>query len=85
MLDGAGPEEFLGAVRDAAVFLTDSFHGLVFGTIFGVKTDSLRRDREDDPESKNSRVDNFLRLTENRGVGELRAQGRKWLGQNIRA
>ena len=83
-LDGLGPEGFLGAVRGAARFCTDSFHGLVFGTIFGVRTDSLRRDREDDPESKNSRVDHFLRLTEGKDVGELRGLGRGWLEQNLK-
>ena len=49
LLDGAGPEEFLAAVRDASCFCTDSFHGLVFGTIFGTRTELLRRYREEDP------------------------------------
>ena len=37
LLDGIGPREFLGAVRNAAVLCTDSFHGLAFATIFGVR------------------------------------------------
>ena len=83
LLDGAGPETFLAAVRDAACFCTDSFHGLVFGTIFGTRTEALRRYREDDPESKNSRVDQFLRLKEAKGMDEIRETGREWLREQL--
>ena len=83
LFDGAGPEEFLGAVRNAAYFCTDSFHGLAFGTIFGTETEVLRRYREDDPESKNSRVDQFLRLKEEKGMEELRRMGREWLARAL--
>ena len=83
LLDGAGPEEFLAAVRHAACFCTDSFHGLVFGTLFGTRTEMIRRYREDDPESKNSRVDHFLRLVEEKGMADLRITGRKWLEENL--
>ena len=79
LLDGAGPDMFLGAVRNAAAFVTDSFHGLAFGTIFGVETKLIRRYREDDPESKNSRVDHFRRLTAQKGMEEIRREGREWL------
>ena len=82
-LEGLGPEAFLGAVKGAACFCTDSFHGLVFGTLLGVRTEPLRRYREDDPESKNSRVDNFLRQISTKGPQELRAQGREWLRKNL--
>ena len=82
-LEGLGPEEFLGAVSGASCFCTDSFHGLVFGTLFGVRTEVIRRYREDDPESKNSRVDNFLRLIRAKGVEELRTQGREWLKEHL--
>lgn len=84
LLDGAGPEEFLGAVRDAACFCTDSFHGLVFGTIFGTRTEVCRRYREDDPESKNSRVDQFLRAMESSSLNEMREKGRTWLKRELR-
>ena len=84
LLDGAGPEEFLAAVRNAACFCTDSFHGLVFGTLFGVRTEIIRRYREDDPESKNSRVDHFRRLAAEKGMDELRTMGREWLEKTIR-
>ena len=85
MLDGAGPEDFLAAVRNAAYFCTDSFHGLVFGTIFGTKTEPLRRYRAEDPESKNSRVDHFLRLTKEKGMDEIRTLGRDWLEEKTLA
>ena len=79
LLGGIGPEEFLGAVRGAARLVTDSFHGLVFGTLFGVPVTPLRRDREGDPESKHSRVENFLRLAESQGMEKMREQGREWI------
>ncbi len=83
LLDGAGPEEFLGAVRDAACFCTDSFHGLVFGTIFGTRTEVCRRYREEDPESKNSRVDHFLRAVREEGLEAMREKGLRWLKENL--
>ena len=83
LLDGAGPEGFLGAVQGAACFCTDSFHGLAFGTIFGTRTELLRRYSDSDPESKNSRVDHFLRLTKGKGTEELRLQGRDWLREKL--
>ncbi len=82
-LEGIGPEEFLGAVRGASCICTDSFHGLVFGTIMGVRTEVLRRYRDEDPESKNSRVDNFLRQTREQGAEELRKQGIAWLRKHL--
>ena len=84
LLDGAGPEMFLSAVRNAKYFLTDSFHGLVFGTVFGTETEAFRRYKDDDPESKNSRVDHFLRLTAEKGIGEIRETGRNWLRENLK-
>ena len=83
-LEGVGPEAFLGAVRGAACFCTDSFHGLVFGTLLGVQTEPMRRYREDDPESKNSRVDNFLRQIREKGPQEMREQGRNWLKEKLK-
>ena len=78
-LEGLSPKEFLGAVFGAGCFCTDSFHGLVFGTLAGVWTEVLRRYRDDDPESKNSRVDHFLRLIREKGPKEMRSRGREWL------
>ena len=83
LLDGIGPEGFLQAIRDAECFCTDSFHGLVFGTIFGVRTEPLKRYREDDPESKNSRVEHFLRETQRFSMEEIRMKGINWLKNNL--
>ena len=83
LLEGLGPEEFLGAVKGASCFYTDSFHGLVFGTMLGVQTEALRRYRDDDPENKNSRVDHFLRTIREKGMEELRIQGQNWLRRNL--
>ena len=79
LMDGAGPEDFLGAVQNAALLCTDSFHGLAFATIFGTKTEILRRYREEDPESKNSRIDHFLRRLEAKPLSVQREEGLRWL------
>ena len=83
-LEGLSPEGFLGAVMGAADFCTDSFHGLVFGTLLGVPTHPIRRYREDDPESKNSRVDHFLRTIRDEGTDRLREKGRNWLAEKLK-
>ena len=84
LLEGLSPEAFLGAVKGAACFCTDSFHGLVFGKLMGVPTHPIRRYREDDPESKNSRVDHFLRTIRNDGPEKLREIGRNWLADKLK-
>ena len=61
---GLSPEQFLGYLDEAAVVCTDSFHGTVFSTIFQTDFEVFRRDREDDPASRNSRIDNLLRQLE---------------------
>ena len=58
---GLSPEQFLGYLDEAAVVCTDSFHGTVFSAIFQTDFEVFRRDREDDPASRNSRIDNLLR------------------------
>lgn len=83
ILDGAGPEQFLGAAAGAEALCTDSFHGLAFGTIFGKKVELIRRYREEDPESKNSRVDHFLRETAGKGLDAMRREGLTWLEENL--
>ena len=82
-MDGAGPEEFLAAAAGAELICTDSFHGLAFGTIFEKKVDLIRRYREEDPESKNSRVDHFLRETREKGLEAMREEGLSWLRENL--
>ena len=79
LLDGAGPEEFLCAVRHASILCTDSFHGLAFGTIFGVKVELIPRDREGARDSKNSRTENFIREIHDKGLPAMREEGLSWL------
>ena len=62
------PQRWLGLINGAAHVVTDSFHGATFSAILNKKCTIVRRYREDDPESKNSRIDQLLR---NLGVSSL--------------
>ena len=62
------PQRWLGLINGAAHVVTDSFHGATFSAILNKKCTIVRRYREDDPESKNSRIDQLLR---NLGVSNL--------------
>ena len=55
------PQRWLGLIDGAAHVVTDSFHGATFSAILNRKCTIVRRYREDDPESKNSRIDQLLR------------------------
>ena len=83
VLDGIGPEAFLGALRNAAAVCTDSFHCFVFSKIFEKECVICRRDQDDDPESKNSRIDSFGRELEKEGLEGLRIKGLNWLKEQI--
>lgn len=85
LLDGAGPEEFLTALDNAALICTDSFHGLALGTVMGKKVELIRRYRDDDPESKNSRVDQFMRSVSQEGLPSMRMRGMTWLRKAMEA
>ena len=82
-LEGCGPEAFLAAIDGAGAICTDSFHGLVFGTIFQKDVILCRRDREDDPENKNSRIDHFRRTVARKGLQTLRQEGLLWLRDRL--
>ena len=82
-LDGAGPETFIGAVAGAEMICTDSFHGLAMGTVFEKKVDLIRRYRDDDRESKNSRVVHFLREIRTKGLETMRQEGLDWLRSSL--
>ena len=84
-LDGAGPEEFLGALLGAAAVCTDSFHCLAFSALLGREYILCRRYREEDPESKNSRIDSFLRQWKAEGPDRLREKGLAWLREKTGA
>lgn len=62
------PQRWLGLINGAAHVVTDSFHGATFSAILNKVCTVVRRYREDDPESKNSRIDQLLR---NIGVNSL--------------
>ncbi len=55
------PQRWLGLIDGAAHVVTDSFHGATFSAILNRECTIVRRYREDDPESKNSRIDQLLR------------------------
>ncbi|MGN1367231.1 MAG: polysaccharide pyruvyl transferase family protein [Aristaeellaceae bacterium] len=55
------PQRWLGLIGGAAHVVTDSFHGATFSAILNRPCTIVRRYREDDPESKNSRIDQLLR------------------------
>lgn len=62
------PQRWLALINGAAHVVTDSFHGATFSAILNKECTIVRRYREDDPESKNSRIDQLLR---NLGVDDL--------------
>ncbi len=64
LCEGLSPEEFLGYLAEAAVVCTDSFHGTVFSTLLQKQFEVFRRYREEDPASRNSRIDHLLRTLE---------------------
>ncbi len=83
LLDGAGPTEFLGAIRGAAMVCTDSFHATVFSALFQRPCEVCLRDREGDPESKNSRILSFQRLQRELGLEEMRSRGLAFLSEAL--
>lgn len=85
------PQRWLSLIGGAAHVITDSFHASAFSAILNRPCTIVRRYREDDPEGKNSRVDQLLRslnvpeLEEpdwaqvNARLSEMSVKGRTWL------
>ena len=73
------PQRWLALINGARHVVTDSFHGATFCAILNKPCTIVRRYREDDPESKNSRIDQLLRHL---GVSEL--QHADWQQVNAR-
>lgn len=85
------PERWLGLIASAEHVVTDSFHCAAFSAILNRPCTILRRYREDDPESKNSRIDQLLRTLNvrnldrpdwdcvNTALAEQAEKGKKWL------
>ena len=84
LLDGLTPEGFLGALRSSSLLLTDSFHGLALSTVLGKEAKVFRRYSDEDPESKNSRIDHFRREVAEEGLLAMRQEGLDWLKTHIR-
>lgn len=61
-IDGLSPEGFVGLFAGSSYVITDSFHGAMFSTIFSKHHTVLRRYDDQDPESKNSRIDQIQRI-----------------------
>lgn len=61
LAEGLSPQAWLGTLGGAEHVVTDSFHGALFACVLGRRLTLLRRYREDDPESKNSRIDQLMR------------------------
>lgn len=55
-LKNAGPEEWVGAIKNAEIVCTDSYHGLIFSTIFEKKCRVFKRFQDDNRKSQNSRI-----------------------------
>jgi len=61
MAEDVPPQKWLSLIANCSLLITDSFHGAAFSAILNKRCVILRRYREDDPESKNSRIDQLLR------------------------
>jgi hypothetical protein len=61
---GAGPVEFIQLVREADYICTDSFHGMIFSTIFGVPFTVFEKFDSENEWSSNSRIYSFLEITD---------------------
>lgn len=61
--EGVGPEQFLGLVSHAAHVCTDSFHGLVFATIFERDVTVYERFKAGTAASQNVRIESYLNAT----------------------
>lgn len=64
------PSEFIDYINDAAIFLTDSFHGAIFSIL--MSTPFIVFDRVSNLPSMNSRIDTLLK--------KFKLEGRKWQG-----
>ena len=93
---GLSPQAWLGCLAGAAHVVTDSFHGTAFSCLLGRDFTILRRYSEDDPESKNSRIDQLMRSLDISGddrdwaaidarLAELRREGTAYLQSVIDA
>lgn len=59
----AGPLEFIGLIKNAALVITDSFHATAFSINFNTPFYSLLRNTDSDENNMNSRIFNILSMT----------------------
>ena len=55
-----GPSEFIGLIKNAEYVFTDSFHAVVFSSIYHKKFFVFKRDSDTDKNSMNSRITDIL-------------------------
>ncbi|MBR3765408.1 MAG: polysaccharide pyruvyl transferase family protein [Clostridia bacterium] len=91
MAEDVPPEKWVALIANTTLLITDSFHGAAFSAILNRRCVILRRYCEDDPESKNSRIDQLLRhlgvsrledpdwAQINMRLAQLSERGKKWL------
>lgn len=73
-----GPAEFLWLISHAAIVCTDSFHGMVFSTIFEREFVAFERFNPKSSDSQNTRVYSFLTMSGARGALLTRDNVRNW-------
>lgn len=61
LAEDVSPHRWVALIAGAALLVTDSFHGAAFAAILNTPCVIQRRYREDDPERKNSRIDQLMR------------------------
>ena len=73
-----GPGEFIDLIRNASLICTDSFHGMVFATIYNLPFVAFERFDSQRLDSQNTRVYNFLNMTNQSGALLRRKDLPKW-------
>lgn len=91
LVENVSPQRWLTLLGNAAHVVTDSFHGATFCAILNTPCTIVRRYRDDDPQSKNSRIDQLLRTLDttsleapdwaavNQRLAEKSAFAKEWL------
>lgn len=90
------PLRWLTAMASAERVITDSFHGAAMAALLGKPLTLVRRWKDGDPESKNSRIDQLMRLagwtsddaclpseTVRQRLEAQRAEGLRWLSDAL--
>lgn len=73
-----GPAEFVSLARGASLVCTDSFHGMVFSTLFEKPFVPFERFDPNDTASQNTRVYNFLSMVGLEGILLSRSRLGNW-------